>query len=112
MHATPPGGRIDVSTSVSAGLIAISVKDSGLGIPDAIKDRLFTPFATTKAGGTGLGLAIALRLVQQHGGTIQAGNVPGSGAVFEIQLPLNPCVEAQVQLTGSTEVAVGGVHGG
>lgn len=90
MHATPPGGRIELTTSTSNGQVRITVEDSGMGIPDSIKDRLFTPFATTKEGGTGLGLAIAMRLVKQHGGTIQAWNVD-NGAVFEIQLPLSPC---------------------
>ena len=90
MHATPPGGRIKLTTATSDGHVRITVEDSGLGIPDSIKDRLFTPFATTKEGGTGLGLAIAMRLVKQHGGTIEARNVE-NGAVFEIQLPLNPC---------------------
>jgi signal transduction histidine kinase len=90
MHATPPGGRIQLRTAASNGRVTITVEDSGLGIPESIMDRLFTPFATTKEGGTGLGLAIAMRLVQQHGGTIKARNVE-NGAVFEIQLPLNPC---------------------
>jgi signal transduction histidine kinase len=113
MHATPPGGRIEVSTAISEGRVRMSVKDSGLGISDSVKDRLFTPFVTTKAGGTGLGLAIALRLVQQHEGTIEARNGPGSGAVFEIQLPLRPCAEPQhVQVGPAREVAVGGLHGG
>jgi signal transduction histidine kinase len=87
MHATPPGGRIELSTSQTNRSLRLTVKDSGLGIPESIRDRLFTPFVTTKDGGTGLGLAIALRLVKQHDGTIEVRDVPEGGTIFEIELP-------------------------
>jgi signal transduction histidine kinase len=112
MHATPPGGRIELSTSLTNAFVKLTVKDSGLGISDSVKDRLFTPFVTTKEGGTGLGLAIALRLIKQHDGTIEARNLPQSGAVFEIQLPLKPCaLPKRAPAKAASEIAVGGLHG-
>jgi signal transduction histidine kinase len=87
MHATPPGGRIELTTSQTNRSVRLTVKDSGLGIPESIRDRLFTPFVTTKEGGTGLGLAIALRLVKQHDGTIEVRDVREGGTIFEIELP-------------------------
>jgi signal transduction histidine kinase len=51
-------------------------------------ERVFEPYFTTKAGGTGLGLALTHRILAEHRGTIQAGNEPGGGARFVIELPL------------------------
>ena len=91
MQATPRGGQIELSTSVSEGDLRLSVRDSGSGVNQSIKDRLFTPFLTTKEGGTGLGLAIALSLVKQHGGTIEVQDAVVRGSIFEIKMPLRPC---------------------
>jgi signal transduction histidine kinase len=112
MQATPAGGKIVLATSTSNGVATLAVSDSGAGISDAIKERLFTPFATTKEGGTGLGLAIAMKLVKQHGGTIAAANGPNGGAVFEIHLPVIHGLETrQVTVGAASNVAVGGLHG-
>jgi signal transduction histidine kinase len=67
--------------------IRIAVRDSGKGIPPERMDKIFQPFFTTKSKGTGLGLAICKQLVEQHGGSIHAGNNPGGGALFRIVLP-------------------------
>lgn len=112
MQATPPGGRIELVSSLSDGVVTLAVTDSGAGIPSSVKDRLFTPFATTKEGGTGLGLAIAMKLVRQHGGTIEAANASEGGAAFEIQLPLRSVGQVQEVAVGArSEVAVGGLRG-
>jgi signal transduction histidine kinase len=68
----------------------LELEDTGPGIPAAVADRLFTPFATHgKAGGTGLGLSICRRIAEDHGGTISvAPPEPGRGARFLITLPL------------------------
>jgi C4-dicarboxylate-specific signal transduction histidine kinase len=84
-------GRIEIATGTSRGgaFVVLSVKDSGPGIaPDALS-RIFDPFFTTKdvGKGTGLGLAITYGIIQEHGGTIQAANAPGGGAVMTIELP-------------------------
>jgi two-component system, NtrC family, sensor histidine kinase AtoS len=66
--------------------IEITVSDSGSGIPDEIRERLFEPFVTNKARGNGLGLAITKRIVTAHQGTIQVNSFPG-GTVFHVYLP-------------------------
>ncbi|MCK4452330.1 MAG: histidine kinase, partial [Anaerolineae bacterium] len=64
--------------------------DSGPGISPDVMARLFEPFYTTKENGTGLGLATSHSIIQQHGGTMTAGNAPGGGAVFTVALPMIP----------------------
>jgi signal transduction histidine kinase len=66
----------------------ITVSDTGSGLSDEIRERLFLPYYSTKRRGTGLGLSIAAKIVQEHGGTISAeANVP-KGARFLVRLPL------------------------
>ncbi len=64
----------------------ISVSDSGPGIPDEIKDKIFDPYITTSRKGTGLGLAITKNIVTAHHGNIQVESYPG-GSVFKVYLP-------------------------
>ena len=66
----------------------IVVRDNGCGIPDAIKDRIFEPFMTTRPQGTGLGLAIVKSVVEKSGGAISFSTQPGNGTEFRILLPL------------------------
>lgn len=67
-----------------AGMVLLSVSDTGPGIAKEVKERLFEPFVTTKppGSGTGLGLAVCLTLVEDLGGTLEAGDAPGGGARF------------------------------
>jgi len=69
-------------------LARVSVIDSGTGIPASMQNRLFTPFATSKAHGTGLGLAISRRIVEAHGGRIEVKNGSEGGAEASVFLPL------------------------
>jgi signal transduction histidine kinase len=72
--------------------IEISVQDNGNGIPDAIKDKIFQPFFTTKptGQGTGLGLSLAYDIVVKgHGGSLAVESTPGDGTSFVIQFPIN-----------------------
>ena len=64
--------------------------DTGPGIPVEVRDRLFTPFVTTKARGTGLGLATVKRLVEAHEGTISIESPSAGGTQITIRLPLAP----------------------
>jgi nitrogen fixation/metabolism regulation signal transduction histidine kinase len=89
---TRTGGKITVATKLGdAGDRAVLVvEDNGPGVPRDVKDKIFTPYFTTKhaKGGTGLGLAIVHRIVADHGGRIVLSDVTGGGARFTIELPL------------------------
>jgi two-component system, NtrC family, nitrogen regulation sensor histidine kinase NtrY len=86
------GGQITVSTRVgdAGDRIELIVEDNGPGVPSERKDKVFSPYFTTKEhkGGTGLGLAIVHRIVSDHGGRISLANVLGGGARFTVELPL------------------------
>jgi len=90
---SPPDGPVTVHVRSSARTVTIDVDDAGPGIPVAELDRIFQPFTrlpgTTRhgSGGTGLGLAIARRIVEAHGGTIEASSPVAGGARFTVVLP-------------------------
>jgi signal transduction histidine kinase len=90
--AADPGARrlIEiVSRCEGAETVRTTIRDTGRGIRPDVLPRVFDPFFTTKevGVGTGLGLAISYGIIQEHGGTIQAGNLPQGGAVITIDLP-------------------------
>ena len=87
-HAMRGKGVIKVSVTSADGTCQIAVADSGPGISPEIRDRLFTPFVTTKSRGTGLGLSTVKRLVEAHHGRIQAECPPGGGTTMTVWLPL------------------------
>ena len=90
IEAMPSGGTVQVTTTrADADTLEIRIADEGPGIPAAIRDRVFTPFYTTKDGGTGLGLSLALQTVRAHGGTLVLGD-PLRGTEVVITLPLRP----------------------
>jgi signal transduction histidine kinase len=64
----------------------VLVRDHGPGVPAEIRDRLFDPYVTAKAGGTGLGLALVRQTIENHGGTIRLEDTPGGGATFVVEL--------------------------
>jgi signal transduction histidine kinase len=67
--------------------VVISISDNGPGIPEAIREKIFQPFFSTKEEGTGLGLSIASRIVEKHGGTLTLKSKEGIGTTFTITLP-------------------------
>jgi C4-dicarboxylate-specific signal transduction histidine kinase len=69
--------------------VRIVVRDNGPGVSEEMRERLFEPYATSKATGTGLGLAICQRIVFEHGGEIVYRPATKGGAVFEIVLPVH-----------------------
>jgi signal transduction histidine kinase len=87
IQASAQEGVVTIRIEAGGGLIRIAVADTGPGIAPEHLDRLFEPYFTTKPGGTGLGLALSHKIVQEHGGSLRAGNGPGGGAVFTLSLP-------------------------
>ncbi len=88
VQAMPDGGRLVIRTQFAeAEWIAISVTDTGVGIPPENLARIFEPLFTTKARGFGLGLALARMLVEAQGGRIEVESQIGQGSTFTIHLP-------------------------
>lgn len=87
--AVRPDPRVHVTIAPHAeGRVRIVVRDNGPGVAEEMRDKLFEPYATSKATGTGLGLAICQRIVVEHGGEIVYRPATKGGAVFEITLPI------------------------
>lgn len=84
-----PGSAVQVELApLDPDRVALRVRDDGPGVAPEMLDRLFEPYATTKAKGTGLGLAIVHRIVVEHGGEIRHRVPPTGGAEFEVLLPV------------------------
>ena len=81
--------RVEIETSVSGGMVVLTVRDEGVGISESDLPRVMDPFFTTKraAGGSGLGLAVSSRIVQNHGGTMKFDSVEGNGTTVTVRLP-------------------------
>jgi PAS domain S-box-containing protein len=90
VQAMPKGGKLEVTAAQSDTETVITICDTGTGIPDEVKPKLFTPMMTTKAKGQGLGLAVVKRLVEALKGTITFDSEVGVGTTFTIKLPKNP----------------------
>jgi two-component system sensor histidine kinase HydH len=80
-------GSVTISTRTAGHQVVVTVSDTGPGIPPDKLAKVFEPFFTTRAQGTGLGLAIVKKIVEAHGGRIEAASPPGSGARFTATLP-------------------------
>ena len=87
--AMPDGGRLMLMTSRrDDGMIEIEVADTGMGMPESVRARVFEPFYTTKGGkGTGLGLAQVYGFIKQSGGDVELESTPGKGTIIRLMLP-------------------------
>ena len=89
LQASPAGGEVAITQTLENGELLVSVEDSGPGIRDDLRQRIWEPFFTTKQRGTGLGLAIVRKRMQEAGGTARlASPVNGRGAKFELRVPI------------------------
>jgi len=86
--AMPDGGRLAIETSLAEGKAHILVKDTGSGIPEEFRERIFDSFLSARTGGTGLGLAISKRILRGHEGDLELVESGPDGTVFRLTLPL------------------------
>jgi signal transduction histidine kinase len=86
MDAMPDGGVVSIRTVEANGRVRIEVSDTGKGLTAEERDRVFSPYYTTKHHGTGLGLAIVQSVVSDHKGTISVESEPGQGSTFRMEL--------------------------
>jgi len=90
IQAMPTGGELDIFTQRVNGTLELAIRDTGNGIPEKIRGKIFNPFFTTKKIlGTGLGLSIAYKNIKSHGGTIDFESKEGIGTTFKIGLPVD-----------------------
>lgn len=83
-----PGAVVlSAASAGTSGRVHVEVRDSGPGVPVPLREKIFTPFFTTREKGTGLGLAFVREIVRDHAGEVSVGDAPGGGAVFRIDLP-------------------------
>ena len=87
IQAMPKGGKLTISATSNNGKATISVQDTGEGIPENVKNKIFTPLMTTKAKGQGFGLAAVKRFTEAMGGTVTFESEVGKGTKFTVTLP-------------------------
>jgi signal transduction histidine kinase len=88
VEAMPGGGTITVGTAPQEHMLRIDVKDTGQGIPQELRSKIFSAFFTTKSEGLGLGLFSARRIVHEYGGRIEMESEEGTGTCFTVLLPV------------------------
>ena len=95
--------EVVVATTVEQGEVQVAVRDTGRGFAPSVRDRLFTPFVTTKEHGLGLGLVISRSIVESHGGRLWATSRDDAGTTFRFSLPTG----AEVNRIGTAAVGNG-----
>ena len=89
-QAMPEGGRLTLRTLQADGHVVVEVRDTGVGIPEEMRERIFNPFVTTRevGEGTGLGLTVSDSIVASHGGRLDVDSTVGQGSVFRVSFPM------------------------
>jgi len=90
LDAAGADGVVELRGGAGNGEVFVEIEDSGPGLSESIRGRLFEPFVTTKPEGTGLGLYLSRRVVQEHGGRLEMGTGSLGGALFRVVLPAVP----------------------
>jgi len=85
IEAMPNGGKISVRVEEGDNRVVVTIRDTGCGIPEEFKPRLFEPFATTKPSGTGLGLAFVLQVMQECKGKVSVESTAGLGTTVTLE---------------------------
>lgn len=92
------------------GIVELTIADTGTGLTDEMRERLFLPYFSTKQRGTGLGLAIAAKIIQEHQGTIRAEQNEPAGAKFIIELKTSSSVDLDPEAVAIASASNGGTH--
>jgi len=87
IQAMPEGGRLDIRATSKGKFVEVEFTDTGGGIPEEIKNKIFDPLFTTKAKGVGLGLSVCKSILERHEGNIRVKSQEGKGATFTLSLP-------------------------
>jgi signal transduction histidine kinase len=103
LQAMPEGGRLTLGTRRVRDQVEITVRDTGPGVPEELRARIFEPFYSTKASGTGLGLPLVREITAAHGGQCSLESAPGEGSCFVLSLPLVTGV-LPAELTGMDRI--------
>ncbi|MCK4413563.1 MAG: HAMP domain-containing protein [Candidatus Eisenbacteria sp.] len=115
-EAVQSGGQVMLRTRLASdgGAVILEVEDSGSGIPEEYRSKIFDPFFSTKeeGKGVGLGLAVVYGIIDAHGGSITVESAVGRGTIFTVQLPLGPDVGEAVLCEGATDPEAGSPPGG
>jgi two-component system sensor histidine kinase HydH len=88
VQAMPQGGTLTIESGIRDNAIEVKITDTGTGIADDDRKKLFSPFFTTKKDGTGLGLAITYRIIENHKGRIDVKSERGKGTTFTVRIPI------------------------
>ncbi len=88
MNAIKDSGTIEVGAKIDSNNVVVSIKDTGVGIPEEALGKIFEPYYTTKSGGTGLGLTVVYKIMKEHQGDIQVHSVVGTGTTVRLIFPI------------------------
>jgi PAS domain S-box-containing protein len=106
VDAMPYGGHLSISCASKDDRLCLRFTDTGMGIPEDVRERIFEPFYTTKgAHGTGLGLAVSYGIIERHEGIISVESEVGKGTTFGVDLPAAERLPVSVE-TGEEQAAV------
>ena len=93
LQAMPEGGRLEIRATDKGKCVDVEFIDTGGGIPDSVKKKIFDPLFTTKAKGVGLGLSVCKTIIERHEGDIQVKSKAGEGTTFTLSLPTKKILE-------------------
>ena len=103
LQAMPEGGRLDIRAADKGKFVEVEFIDTGGGIPDDIKKKIFDPLFTTKAKGVGLGLSVCKTIIERHEGDIKIKSQVGKGTTFTLSLPTEKVLEPSAATKGGSD---------